>query len=79
MIPCAFVLLVGKSEILYRAMLRELKEGALGLSLELSPEVLMTDFELAAMNAFRYNISQKLLFWVVISISVKAYSKKLLM
>ena len=31
MIPCAFSLLTGKSEIIYKQLIRELKEGALAI------------------------------------------------
>ena len=49
LIPSAFVLLSGKSENLY------IKDGALNISIELKPEVVMTDFELAAINSFKYH------------------------
>jgi hypothetical protein len=53
MITCLWILLSGKSETLYKKMLNEIKLGALKLGLELRPEIVMLDFEHAAMNAFR--------------------------
>ena len=55
MIPSAFILLTGKSEALYRKMLKELKEGGLNNSMDLQPNELTIDFELAVMNAFKYH------------------------
>ena len=55
MYPCAFVLLTGKKEQLYKQVISELKDAALNLKLVLQPKVIMTDFELAAINAFSYH------------------------
>ena len=54
MIPCAYILLTGKSEYLYKKVILELKEAALMLQLQLQPELIMLDFELAAIIAFKY-------------------------
>jgi hypothetical protein len=55
MITCLWILLSGKSETLYKKMLNEIKLGALKLGLELRPEIVMLDFEHAAMNAFSFH------------------------
>ena len=53
MISCAYVLLTGKTEELYKKMILQLKEGALNIQKELKPEFIMIDFELAVKNAYR--------------------------
>jgi hypothetical protein len=55
MITCLWILLSGKSEILNKKMINEIKNGGLKLGLEMRPEVVMMDFELAAMNAFSFH------------------------
>jgi hypothetical protein len=52
--PCAFILLIGKSEAIYKRMINELHEAALGMRLKLEPEMIYVDFELAAIKAFQY-------------------------
>ncbi len=51
-IPCGFILLTNKTELLYKKMLRELKDAALNIRLELKPEEVVIDFEKGAINAF---------------------------
>ncbi len=53
MIPCVFALLKAKTELLNKSLISSLKENALNLFLELKPEFVMTDFELAVMNSFK--------------------------
>ena len=55
LIPVGFILLTGKSELLYKKMLRELKDAALNIGLELKPQELVIDFEKAVMNAFKFH------------------------
>lgn len=51
--PLVFVLMPGKSQFLYRSLFTELKQAAQAADLELNPEYIMSDFELAAINAAR--------------------------
>ena len=53
-------------------MITHLKDAALGLKLVMQPEIIMTDFEIAAMNAFTYHFPMKKAL-VVFLIYVKAY------
>ena len=55
MIPCVYALLSGKSEVVYKHLLSELKEAALKIKLKLEPKEVLTDFERAAMNAYTYH------------------------
>ena len=56
MIPCVFCLLTGKGKNDYKSLFMQLKEAPLNITLELKPMLIMVDFELAAMNAFKYHL-----------------------
>ena len=49
---CAFAFLTNKSQETYRRLLERMKTEATRLGFELRPEILFSDFELAALNAF---------------------------
>ena len=53
-LPLLYALMSSKSEELYRRLFRELNDLAFDLNLDLRPEFVLTDFELASMNAIRY-------------------------
>ena len=54
MFPCAYLLLSGKTTEIYKSLLEELINAALKFKLVLRPELILTDFELAAINAFKF-------------------------
>jgi len=52
-VPLVYVLLPNKQERTYQKMLDIVKEQCLTMGLNLSPAVIMLDFEVSAMDAFR--------------------------
>jgi hypothetical protein len=52
-IPFAYALMTSKSEMMYRELFKEMNELATNLNVELHPDFILTDFELASMNALR--------------------------
>jgi hypothetical protein len=54
MLPCAYVLLSGKSEICYNMMLRALVQAGQKRSFRLRPTEICVDFETAIMNTFKF-------------------------
>lgn len=54
MIPCIFSFMNGKAEEDYKLMIGCAKKAATGYGLRLNPETIMSDYELAAINAFSY-------------------------
>jgi hypothetical protein len=45
--------MTSKSELMYRELFKEMNELATNLNVELHPDFILTDFELASMNALR--------------------------
>ncbi|CAG8736097.1 11310_t:CDS:2, partial [Dentiscutata heterogama] len=65
-LPLVYVLMTKKSEFLYRALFQDLIEFAKENNILLSPTAILTDFELAAINASRIefpNINNKCCFF----------------
>ena len=54
-IPCAYILLSSKLEVVYKRMLKELKDACLVRGLEFRPDFVILDFEQSAINAFKYS------------------------
>jgi hypothetical protein len=55
MLPCVYALLSHKTESIYKQLLGFLKEGAIKLGLRLNPQIVLTDFEIAAQNAYEFS------------------------
>jgi hypothetical protein len=55
MFPCAYVLMTTKTEESYKRVLDELKSAALSLGHDFHPSAILTDFEAAAINAYKYH------------------------
>uniref|UniRef100_A0A1B0DMJ0 MULE transposase domain-containing protein n=1 Tax=Phlebotomus papatasi TaxID=29031 RepID=A0A1B0DMJ0_PHLPP len=53
-VPLVYVLMTSKKEELYKMMLQELSDFAAENHIELCPEVIITDLELAAINASKH-------------------------
>lgn len=53
--PLVYCLLVNKDENTYRKMYQEIKNLCSATNIQLNPRVMMTDFELASMNAGRHH------------------------
>jgi hypothetical protein len=54
MLPCVYAFMNGKSEEDYKRVIGYVKQAATKLGIRLNPKTIMTDFELAAINAFKY-------------------------
>jgi hypothetical protein len=54
MLPCVYALLSHKTESIYKQLLGFLKEGAIKFGLRLNPQIALTDFEIAAQNAYEF-------------------------
>lgn len=53
-VPVVFVLMTKKSQSLYQAVLSHVSEVAANIGIELNPTMILTDFELAMINAFSH-------------------------
>ena len=82
MFPSAYVLMTKKSESSYKLVLQELKTAALTLGFELHPSIILTDFELAAINAYKFHFPRasilgcifhfgQCLYWKIVDLGMK--------
>ena len=55
MIPACYVLMSHKTEQSYCRVIAELKEAAFTLNLVLNPEIILSDIELAEIQAFKFH------------------------
>ena len=55
MFPSAYILMTNKTEKSYKRVLHELKTSALLIGFDLHPPIILTDFELAAINAYKFH------------------------
>lgn len=53
-VPVVFVLMTIKSQSLYQTVLSHVSEVAANIGIELNPTMILTDFELAMINAFSH-------------------------
>jgi len=60
MFPSAYILMTNKTEQSYKLIIDALKTAALQLGFELAPSAILTDFELAAINAYKYHFPRAL-------------------
>ena len=54
MFPCAFILLTGKNQEIYKLAIQELINNSLANRFSLRPEEILTDFERAIINVYDY-------------------------
>ncbi len=74
MFPCAYILLTGKDENIYKLTLQEIINYGLANKLYLRPEEILTDFELSIINIYSF-FFQMLEFMAVGFILANVYSK----
>jgi hypothetical protein len=70
MFSSAYVLMTNKSDSSYKLVLQELKTAALTLGFELHPSIILADFELAAINAYKFHSFREHQYFVVFFILV---------
>ena len=55
MFPCVYTIMTDKSEASYRRVIYEIKNGCLKLGKIFNPNIVLTDYEQAAINAFKFH------------------------